>query len=585
MSVVSSPSTPQNISFLLESPTTIYNLPVEILLYIFTFNTRHNFDHVHSPSRTTRHTSQVCKQWRYISLNCPALWAQSIDFKDPMIWLKKVTTRCGTLPIDMIIPSVTDSLIKSCADENLEKENLHRTSPRPIDLVRRWDSPMCYDAKVLAPWFFHLPQCRSVTLKISAMVWETFNLDKVDLSHLESLTVVEAGATLEPRLLKLWKAGAFVGETTWNLRSLTLSGCITAFDAYAFRGLLELTVHHVPSGLSLLPIEWINVLSNMPALKHLELINTTLTTAYYNLEEAEISSTLSASLPQLERLLLEAPLHHCSYIFDHLDIPSSCNINIAACGFSSITTPFHHLVAAIERHFDSSKTPCSRSLLASLGLSSCIINLTRPNNSQGIQDSGGSLSLSVIWNNHIVNPMSHTFIDPLVVFSTLTSAIRKPCASVNNLNLVIVDITIENKRKHHQVLDTFLSPFDRLESIEDISFSTFQFLLPCLREPSRFKELLPCLRAISFLDINFANFKMGEFGLLRTLLYFVRSRLPNTGTPTTSESGSSDGDSVGKTPITDIRFRFCRAVREKAVKMFERFGVTVLRDGVTLGYV
>jgi hypothetical protein len=361
-----------------------------------------------------------------------------------MAWLKKVTTRCGTLPIDIIIPSVTNSLIKSSEVE--DSENLHRTSPRPIDLVRRWDLPMSLDSKVLAPWFFHLSECRSVALKIPAVVLETFSLERMDLSHLDSLTVVEAGMTLEPRLLKLWRPTTFVGETPWNLRSLTLSGCITAFDTHAFRCRSELTVQHLPSAIGLFPFQWLDILSNMPALKHLELINTTLTPAYYNVDEPEVFLRPSVLLPQLERLHLDAPLHYCTHIFKHLKFPPSCNITIAACAFSSLDTPFHHLV--IEQHFERDLRkkfiPLSgraRSLLAAIMPLSCVINLSGPNISQ---ETRGSLSLSVQWTNDNPHAASHIPIDPLDVFSALTSAIRKPCANVTNLNLV-ASITVSNK--------------------------------------------------------------------------------------------------------------------------------------------
>lgn len=593
MPVETSLSTPQDVSVVEKVPealpTTIYDLPVEILLYIFTFNTRINFDHIHNPSRTIRHTSQVCRQWRRISLNCPTLWAQSIDFKDPMVWLKKVTTRCGTLPIDMIIPSVTNSLIKSGEAE--ESENLHRTSPRPIDLVRRWDLPMRYDAKVLAPWFFHIPECRSVALKIPAVVWYSFDLDSMDLSHLDSLTVVEAGMSPEPRLPKLWKATAFVERTPWKLRSLTLSGCFTTFDAYAFLNLSELTVQHLPSAISLFPFEWLNILSDMPALKHLELINTTLTPAYYNLDEPEVSSRSPVSLPQLERLHLDAPLHHCSHIFKYLEFPPSCNITIEACAFSSLDAPFHDLVAAIEQHFerDSCKksillTCPSRSLLAAIMPFSCVINLTGPKISQETQDFRRLLSLSVRWTNNNPHPASHVPIDPLDIFSALTSAIRKPCANITDLNLVAA-ITVSSKEKHHSVLDAFLSSFDRLERIEQISSSTLQFLLPFfdLRTvPDTFGEMLPCLRALSFLDVNFANYKMGELSLLGVLFSFVRSRRP---TSTASRSSRSDAGVVEKMLFTEMRFRLCRAIRDKAVRQLESCGVVVLGDGVSFGHV
>ena len=600
MTVETSPS-PWNVSFAKQAPetvteplTTIHDLPVEILLCIFSLNTRHDFYHIHNPSRTTRHTSQVCKRWRYIALNCPALWAQSIDFKDPMVWIKKVTTRCGTLPIDMIIPSVTDSLIKSCVGK--ESENLHRTSARPLDLIRRWDLPMCFDAKVLAPWFFHLPECRNVALKIPAAVWETFNLERMDLSHLESLTVVEAGVSLDPRLLRLWRPETFMCETPapWNLRSLALSGCITAFSSQAFHHLSELTIHNVPIPLSLFPYQWLDVLKNVPALKHLELINTTLTPAYYNLDESETfsHSRTSVSLPYLERLHLDAPHSHCSDIFTHLEFPSSCNVTLVACGLSSIGIAFHLTVAKMELHLERNSkksTPLashSRSLMAAIMPSSCVINLTGLKNSQDNQDSGGSFSLSIRWNNSITPPVAHGPIDPLDVFSAVISAIRRPCANVTDLNLVVA-VEIDDKKKHHAVLDNFLSSFDCLKSIEQISFSTLQFLLPFFDSRTDRKKtfggLLPCLRAISFLDVNFANYNMGELSLLTILLSFVRSRLPST--PEDKFRSESNVGIDEKTPITDIRFRLCRAIREKAVKHFESFGVTVLRDGMSFGDV
>lgn len=598
MAVAISPSVPQNVSVakkapetVTEPPATIYDLPVEILLYIFTLNTRYDFQHIHSPSRTTRHTSQVCKRWRHIALNSPVLWAQSIDFKDSLVWIKKVTTRCGTLPIDMMIPSVTNSLMKSCADENL-----HRTSPRPVDLVRRWDLPICYDSKILSPWFFNLPECRSVVLKIPAVVWPSFGLDKMDMTHLESLTVVDTGVILEPMMLMLWKSTAFVSKTPWNMRSLTLSGCFTAFDPHAFSHLSELIVHHVPSGISLSPSEWLDVLSNMPALKHLELINATLTPAYYNLDEPEVFSYSkpSISLPLLEILHIDAPLRHCSHILDHLEFPPSCNITIAACGLSSVDAPFHLLVAAIEQHFERKSSEKSisltghpRSLLAAVTPSSCVVNLTSPNKSHGIQDSIGSLSLSIRWNNSNTDAVTHIPIDPLDVFSALTSAIRKPCANVTNLNLVAA-ITIDDKERHHAVLSTFLSSFHRLENIEQISSSTLQFLLAFfdlrtdLDRTNTFGKMLPRLRAMSFVDVNFANYQLGELSPLGILLSFVRSRLPTAEYDDASSSGSgSDVDSVERTPITDMRFRCCRAIRDKTVKDFESFGVMVLRDGMS----
>lgn len=330
----------------------------------------------------------------------------------------------------------------------------------------------------------------------------------------------------------------------------------------------------------------------MPALKHLELINTTLTPTYYSLDEAEVFFRPSVLLSQLERLHLDAPLHHCTDIFKHLKFPSSCNITIAAYAFSSLHTPFYHLVAAIEQQFEHdlckkfiSLSGRSRSLLAAIMPLSCVINLTGPNTSQ---ETRGSLSLSVQWTNNNPHAASHIPIDPLDIFSALTSAIRKPCANVTNLNLVAT-ITVSNKEKYHSVLDTFLSSFERLESLEQISSSTLQFLLPFFdlrTDPDTFGEMLPRLRALSFLDVNFANYKMGELSLLGVLLSFVRSRRPTTAIyDEPSRSRSEDDHTVEKTPITEMRFRLCRAIREKAVKQFESCGVVVLRDGMSFGYL
>ena len=71
-----------------EPPTTICDLPIEILLYIFTFNTQLNFDHIRNPSRTARrHTSRVYRQWQHLLL-IVLFSASGTKVSTLMVWIR-----------------------------------------------------------------------------------------------------------------------------------------------------------------------------------------------------------------------------------------------------------------------------------------------------------------------------------------------------------------------------------------------------------------------------------------------------------------------------------------------------------------
>lgn len=160
------------------------------------------------------------------------------------------------------------------------------------------------------------------------------------------------------------------------------------------------------------------------------------------------------------------------------------------------------------------------------------------------------------------------------IFCEMTCAIWNPCATITDLNLVAA-ITV-GKKKHHAGLDIFLSSSDQLESIRThLIFDTPvpSSFLGSAHGSEYIGELLLCLRSISFLDLNFANYNLGELGLLGILLSFVCSRLP---IEDEDKSGSrSDASRV------EISLLLC----DKREKHFESFGVKVLRDGMISGYV
>jgi len=81
-------------------PVRITNfLPYDILWYIFTLNSSDADEETLTRLNTTRQSSQVCAEWRYILLGAPSIWRRLLVFDDREKWRNTVLSRAKDAPL------------------------------------------------------------------------------------------------------------------------------------------------------------------------------------------------------------------------------------------------------------------------------------------------------------------------------------------------------------------------------------------------------------------------------------------------------------------------------------------------------
>ncbi len=81
------------------------------------------------PSRDARSYSQVCGRWRKCSLGAPLLWATSLDFAVPFLWLQEMLSRTGSCPVDVTVPSPIPLLSQQIFNTPLSLFKLQTAAP------------------------------------------------------------------------------------------------------------------------------------------------------------------------------------------------------------------------------------------------------------------------------------------------------------------------------------------------------------------------------------------------------------------------------------------------------------------------
>ncbi|KJA24774.1 hypothetical protein HYPSUDRAFT_38431 [Hypholoma sublateritium FD-334 SS-4] len=103
-------------------PAPIYGVNDDVLMCIFMLNGNMFFDS--QALHTTRATSQVCRQWRNLTLEAPLLWAKLIDmdicYRDRRLdWINEIFRRSGVAPL--WIKAVNGRHIRRTDTDNIEK--------------------------------------------------------------------------------------------------------------------------------------------------------------------------------------------------------------------------------------------------------------------------------------------------------------------------------------------------------------------------------------------------------------------------------------------------------------------------------
>jgi hypothetical protein len=262
---------------------TISDLPPEILSSIFLLNTFldsfYGVNHVDIAQDTTRYTSQVCREWRFLVLENPVIWSQVIDFtRGSHLWTEEV---------------------------------LRRASDCPLTLVSRYRSP---SSDILARELEHVPRFGRYNGVFTAQTWPLV-LDKFQqpAPYLEELRLrgrnsgqYKLPATIfsgnAPRLSQLW------------LQLCSFDGDLPYLAQLTHLSVSQVSMQNPP------PTKWLDILSRMKFLTDLELEGVNIGT----------ESHAAVHLPNLENLALTASLKESSAFLSCLILKPTCSMRVTA---------------------------------------------------------------------------------------------------------------------------------------------------------------------------------------------------------------------------------------------------------------
>jgi len=259
---------------------TISDLPPEILSEIFLLNTSVDSSYGVKNAKilrdTTRYTSQVCRQWRFLVLENPVIWSRVIDFtRGSRLWIEEL---------------------------------LRRASNCPLTLVSRYRT---LSSRMLARELEHFSQFGRYDGVFTAETWPLV-LDKFQqpAPYLEELRLQgSSGAQHE------LPATIFSGNAP-HLRQLWLQSCCFDGDLPYLPQLTHLSVSQVNPP----PQKWLDTLSRMKFLTNLELKGVNIGT----------ESHAAVHLPNLENITLTASLRECSAFLSSLILKPTCSMRVIA---------------------------------------------------------------------------------------------------------------------------------------------------------------------------------------------------------------------------------------------------------------
>ena len=98
------------------TPARTLALPDELLLEIFKINAAYDVDEPRAHIEDTIAFSQVCRQWRHVSLASSALWARCLDYCLRQDWIKEILRRSGKQLLRNVYPTtyVSSSVVDPC---------------------------------------------------------------------------------------------------------------------------------------------------------------------------------------------------------------------------------------------------------------------------------------------------------------------------------------------------------------------------------------------------------------------------------------------------------------------------------------
>ena len=305
----------------LDSP--VSNLPGDVLLHIFSINCHLYYDHPHYPSQTTRRTAQVCQMWRRLALSSPTIWANSLDFGDPLPWINEVILRTGNAPVKVVFPSVT-------AEYGQEEQGRWRAMMSSVRFylptVMVSLSEHTFDDAKFVVALSLAERAHTLLLRTSRTWWHNLiqHLHGLSMPHLKTFVLL-----LEETKGPCLEALQFPFNIhTPQLREIFLRRCNSDFSSPFLRNITSLSYQGAEDRELLAPSEWLRILRGMPSLEYLYLD----LVPWVKLEDLPDHHTPtesdSLSLPHLQYFRTCGYFVTCGPIIALLQVPSTCGMHV-----------------------------------------------------------------------------------------------------------------------------------------------------------------------------------------------------------------------------------------------------------------
>ena len=464
------PSYPTN-----EAP--IHILVDDILAYIFLLNATLPgfFDRKHA-SKTTVASSQVCRRWRSVALECRRIWGYIIDYsRDPLKWIETM---------------------------------LDRSHPSSLDFGDRIYAVYLTNSRqdVLELVFNHFDRLRIFNLKVDVSSWELLCSRFLQLPAPN----LEFACIIIDYHRRYRRYRTFTQQLTHplfdhhapSLQNLQLHRCMVDFTSPILTSLTELYVDDIAEA-SAVPtvLDWLNILGGMPSLRWVTLIRA-ISSATTNV----ISSYPIIHLPALNMLSVEATLHESVSLVEHLIAPPRCGLRLC-CDSVHIGFDQQKLCAIIEKKMDSwAKNGPDRYLSA--------YYTTQHNDI--VRVAVGNLPIEDVWDTEASSEHCIDLLDPVLtivlrisnsqeavpLFLSMFVLFERTFFNTTHLNLFIDYELYDGPEVFLPLVDSFRG-FINLESVHLGYDSLSKFLFYLLQHSLSNSVLLPRLQSLSFRNATF----------------------------------------------------------------------------------
>ena len=277
----------------INSHSFIFRLPTEILESTFIDCARDYYNEDSGPRTPTVppwvNVSYICRHWRNVALNCPALW--SYLFVTSERWTKELLTRSKEAPL---------------------KLHEHPGLPYPFSLAFCFQEPVTNHVERIQELHLHIPEDWNVA--------GYFSLLSSPAPRLQNLRI-----TMEKRSSE-WSSILFNGDTP-ALRTLELSRCPVPWYSFKLNSLTILSLHRVPVQFQQNTEDFLATLGGMQDLKHLYL-DSTLGSATGFLSSAAFRTFRKITLPRLSRLWIASPLSTIIALLSCVNIPLKAEVRL-----------------------------------------------------------------------------------------------------------------------------------------------------------------------------------------------------------------------------------------------------------------